>query len=165
MSRCLVLWLIVLNGWVAVAQVSHKHEPLGPSSRKTGLVISELMYNPRVVTTTNESLEFIELYNSSAWPENISGCSITGSVYYVFPPNTEVQIRHNETVHEIVRVLEPFGFYGFKTPLGLAGAGGDVVGSVYETFLTGTLRGDLGQYLTHRNSRSTHQLEWAFSYR
>lgn len=70
--------------------------------------------------------------------------------FRVFPPGAKIDIRHNETVEEIVRQLEPFGFYGFKTPLGLAGAGGDVVGSVYETFLTGTLRGDLGQYLTPR---------------
>jgi type I restriction enzyme M protein len=70
--------------------------------------------------------------------------------FNVFTPGTQIQIRHNETVEKIVRELEPFGLYGFKTPLGLAGAGGDVVGSVYEAFLTGTLRGDLGQYLTPR---------------
>ncbi len=35
-------------------------EPLGPSSRKTGLIISEIMYHPRVVGNfTNRSLEFI----------------------------------------------------------------------------------------------------------
>jgi len=70
--------------------------------------------------------------------------------FHVFPTGTQIQIRSNETVEKIVRELEPFGLYGFKTPLGLAGAGGDVVGSVYEAFLTGTLRGDLGQYLTPR---------------
>ncbi|OCQ90656.1 restriction endonuclease subunit M [Nostoc sp. MBR 210] len=70
--------------------------------------------------------------------------------FNVFPTGTQIQIRANETVEKIVRELEPFGLYGFKTPLGLAGAGGDVVGSVYEAFLTGTLRGDLGQYLTPR---------------
>jgi type I restriction enzyme M protein len=70
--------------------------------------------------------------------------------FNVFPTGTQIQIRNNETVEKIVRELEPFGLYGFKTPLGLAGAGGDVVGSVYEAFLTGTLRGDLGQYLTPR---------------
>lgn len=71
--------------------------------------------------------------------------------FKVFPQGTQINIRRNETVEEIVSALERFGFYGFKTPLGLAGAGGDVVGSVYETFLTGTLRGDLGQYLTPRH--------------
>lgn len=70
--------------------------------------------------------------------------------FNVFSTGTQIQIRSNETIEKIVRELEPFGLYGFKTPLGLAGAGGDVVGSVYESFLTGTLRGDLGQYLTPR---------------
>src|SRR5688572_11864526 len=88
MSRCIVVFLAFLNAWVASAQVSHKHEPLGPSSRKTGLVITEIMYHPRVITTTNESLEFIELYNSNPWSENIGGYAITGSVAYVFPPDT-----------------------------------------------------------------------------
>lgn len=71
--------------------------------------------------------------------------------FHVFDSGARIEIRSNETALEIVRALEKFGFYGFKTPLGLAGAGGDVVGSVYETFLTGTLRGDLGQYLTPRS--------------
>ena len=70
--------------------------------------------------------------------------------FNVFPTNTQIQIRSNETVRKIIHELERFGLYGFTTPLGLAGSGGDVVGSVYETFLTGTLRGDLGQYLTPR---------------
>ena len=70
--------------------------------------------------------------------------------FNVFPTNTQIQIRSNETVGKIIHELERFGLYGFTTPLGLAGSGGDVVGSVYETFLTGTLRGDLGQYLTPR---------------
>ncbi len=91
MSRFIFVWLALLNISVAVAQVSHKHEPLGPSSRKTGLVITEVMYHPRVVTTTNESLEFIELYNSNPWTENIGGYSITGSVAYVFQPGTVLQ--------------------------------------------------------------------------
>ena len=70
--------------------------------------------------------------------------------FNVFPTSTQIQIRNNETVEKIIKELESFGLYGFRTPLGLAGAGGDVVGSVYEAFLTGTLRGDLGQYLTPR---------------
>ncbi len=70
--------------------------------------------------------------------------------FNVFPSNTQIQIRNNETAKDIVETLEGFGFYGYKTPVGLAGAGGDIVGSVYETFLVGTLRGDLGQYLTPR---------------
>ena len=70
--------------------------------------------------------------------------------FRVFPAGTQINLTNNQTVLDIIKALESFGFYGFKTPLGLAGAGGDIVGSVYETFLTGTLRGDLGQYLTPR---------------
>lgn len=88
MSKCLLSLLVLLNAWFAFAQVSFKREPLGPSTRKTGLVISEIMYNSRVITTTNESLEFIELHNSNPWAENISGYAITGSVSYVFAPDT-----------------------------------------------------------------------------
>lgn len=80
--------MVLFSGWIAVAQVSREHEPLGPSSRKTGLVISEIMYNPRVITTTNETLEFIEIYNSDAWPQNIGGYTIDGSIEFEFPPDT-----------------------------------------------------------------------------
>lgn len=72
------------------------------------------------------------------------------TTFHVFPAGESIRVRTNETAREIVEALEPFGFYGFQTPVGLAGAGGDVVGSVYEAFLAGTLRGDLGQYLTPR---------------
>ncbi len=65
-------------------------EPLGPSSRKTGLVISEIMYHPgNVLSGTNtNSLEFIEIYNSQPFFENIGGYRISGDVHYTFPANT-----------------------------------------------------------------------------
>src|SRR5262245_31056542 len=62
-------------------------EPLGPSSRNTGLVLSEIMFRP-----TNRldgfNLEFIELYNSGAWPEDLSGFRLSGDVSFTFPSNT-----------------------------------------------------------------------------
>jgi len=70
--------------------------------------------------------------------------------FRVFGTQAAIQIQRNETAQQLVEVLEPFAFHGFNTPLGLAGGGGDVIGSVYEAFLSGTLRGDLGQYLTPR---------------
>ena len=71
------------------AQYNADREPPGPSSRTTGLVITEIMYNPRPVPgqTTNNTLEFIELFNSKPWDENLSGFSITGSVSYTFGSN------------------------------------------------------------------------------
>ncbi|MGC8887034.1 MAG: lamin tail domain-containing protein, partial [Verrucomicrobiia bacterium] len=62
-------------------------EPLGPSSRKTCIAISEIMYNPGDGGGYSNSLEFIELYNSNPWPEEISNYSIDGSVKYKFGSN------------------------------------------------------------------------------
>ena len=60
---------------------------LGPSSRRTGLVFTEIMYHP-----TNRAdgrvLEFIELHNSNPFPEDISGWRLSGVVDYTFPANT-----------------------------------------------------------------------------
>ncbi|NGO38758.1 hypothetical protein G4L39_05030 [Limisphaera ngatamarikiensis] len=58
-------------------------EPLGPCTRLTSLVISEIMYHP-----TNPALEFIELFNARAEPEDISGYRLDGSVQFTFPPGT-----------------------------------------------------------------------------
>ena len=79
-----------MTAFPAHAQYSADREPPGPSSRKTGLAITEIMYNPRPVQgqSTNVTLEFIEIFNSKPWAEDISGFSIDGLVRYVFPSNT-----------------------------------------------------------------------------
>src|SRR5207249_975694 len=71
-----------------VASLKLPREPLGPSSRKSGLAITEIMYHPRQVPGVSNSLEFIEIYNSQAFFEKIGGYRISGSVDYTFPPNT-----------------------------------------------------------------------------
>ncbi len=74
----------------AHAQFTLDREPPGPSSRKTGLAITEILYNPRAVpgVSTNLTHEFIELFNSKPWDEDISGFAIDGSVHYTFPSGT-----------------------------------------------------------------------------
>src|SRR5216117_4154998 len=62
-------------------------EPLGPSSRRTGLVISEIMYHP-LPRADGKNLEFIEIYNSEATPADISGFRLSGAVDFTFPTNT-----------------------------------------------------------------------------
>jgi hypothetical protein len=64
-------------------------EPIGPSSRRCGLVISEIMYNPTNRADLRE-LEFIEIYNANPWSENIGGYRLSGEVDYVFPANTTI---------------------------------------------------------------------------
>ncbi|MFM1768533.1 MAG: hypothetical protein RJA22_1062 [Verrucomicrobiota bacterium] len=67
-------------------------EPPGPSSRNTGIAITEIHYNPRNIPgATNRSLEFIEIYNSQSHFENIGGFRLTGAINYTLPPNTVLQ--------------------------------------------------------------------------
>src|SRR5262245_26771140 len=59
-------------------------EPLGPSSRRTGLVISEIMYHPPP-RPDGRNPEFIELYNSEPSSADLSGYRLTGDVDFLFP--------------------------------------------------------------------------------
>lgn len=73
--------VIYPNRWQRVA------EPLAVSSKKTGFVFSEI--NPHPVTRLDgRNLEFIELYNTNPWPEDLTGWRISGDVNYVFPAGT-----------------------------------------------------------------------------
>lgn len=67
------------------AQLSY--EPLGPSSRRTGLAISEIMYHPKD-RADSVNLEFVEIYNSNPFAEDISGYRFSGSFDYTLPANT-----------------------------------------------------------------------------
>lgn len=67
-----------------VGNVEIPFEPAGPSSRNTGLVITEIMYHPK----GSNDLEFVELFNADVTTENLEGFRISGDVDYTFPPNT-----------------------------------------------------------------------------
>lgn len=92
MLRFCTLGLIAL----ALAATTHAQhttdrEPPGPSSRRTGLAITEIMYNPRPapgVANTNHTHEYIELHNTKPWPEDLTGHLIDGAIRYTFPPGT-----------------------------------------------------------------------------
>ena len=64
------------------------HEPLGPCSRLTPFVVSEIMYKPAPRADGN-NVEFVELYNSNPYFEDLSGFQITGgAISYTFPAGT-----------------------------------------------------------------------------
>ena len=64
------------------------HDVLGPSSRTTPIAISEIMYKP-APRTDGKNLEFVEIYNSNPWLQDISGYSLTcADMNYTFPANT-----------------------------------------------------------------------------
>src|SRR5689334_280907 len=93
-AQLILCGLFPLGEFCAHAQYTTDREPPGPSSRKTPLVISEIMYHPLVVRSRpNESTEFIEVSNPQPWPENIGGYAIDGSVQYTFPSNTVIAAR------------------------------------------------------------------------
>ncbi|MDB6039503.1 MAG: Spore coat protein CotH, partial [Verrucomicrobiales bacterium] len=62
-----------------------EREPLGPSSRRTGIVFSEIMYHPKLDPSSTNNLEFIELYNADTVFEDLSGWRISGGIDYLFP--------------------------------------------------------------------------------
>src|SRR5947208_175589 len=76
---------IVTNG--VLGNPLFTREPLGPSSRKTGLVISEIMYKP-APRADGKDLEYLELFNSNPFLEDISGYRLSGDIDFRFPTNT-----------------------------------------------------------------------------
>src|SRR5205085_9529338 len=62
-------------------------EPLGPSTRRTGLVISEIMYHP-TNRIDGRNLEFVELFNSTPMDEPLAGFRLSGAIDFQFSPGT-----------------------------------------------------------------------------
>lgn len=61
------------------------HEPLGPVSRRTSLVFSEIMYHAPGDAVAGRSREFVELYNADTIFEELGGWRVTGDIEYEFP--------------------------------------------------------------------------------
>ena len=83
-------------------------EPLSASSRRTGLVISEIMYHPRENTGYSNQLEYIELFNSQAFDERIGGYRISGAVDYTFPQGTVLKSGAYLVVARNPSILQSF---------------------------------------------------------
>ncbi len=65
------------------------YEPIGPPRRRSGLAFSEIMYHPRD-RTDGRIVEFIELFNSNPWPEDLAGWKLAGDVDFIFPGGTSI---------------------------------------------------------------------------
>ena len=76
-------------GTLVPSPVLRRERP-GMCSRRTGLVISEILYNPAGNPGYSNSTEFIEIYNSNPFYEDIGGYRISGSIDYVFPAGTRL---------------------------------------------------------------------------
>ena len=66
------------------------HDAMGPTSRTTPIAISEIMYKP-APRTDGKSLEFLEIYNSNPWFQDIGGYQIScADMNYIFPAGTTI---------------------------------------------------------------------------
>lgn len=92
-------------------------EPVGPASRRGGIVISEINYHP-ADRTDLRNLEFVELCNTLPWAEDLSGFELTGEISYTFPAGTSIPAggyvvvaavpADVQTVHSLSGVLGPW---------------------------------------------------------
>lgn len=76
----------------ALASGQSAWEGMGPSSRRTGLVISEIQYHP-AARLDGKDLEFVELANTHPWDEDIGGWRLSGAIDYTFPAGTHIPGR------------------------------------------------------------------------
>ena len=93
------------------------YESLGDSSRRTGLVFSEIMYHPPA-RGDGKNLEFVEVYNARSVFEDLTGWRLSGAIDYRFPDGFQLQagefvvIAANpadlQAVYGITHVLGPF---------------------------------------------------------
>jgi hypothetical protein len=121
-----------------------KSEATGPSSRNTPLIISEVMYQP-APRGDGRDVRFIELCNTGAAAEDLSGWRISGDVSFAFPAGT--------TLAAGARLV-------------LAGVPGDVQAAYSITGVLGPWTGNLGASdgtLRLRNRNDAVLLEFTFS--
>ncbi|HSR87704.1 MAG TPA: lamin tail domain-containing protein, partial [Pontiella sp.] len=81
----LILTVVLLGGG---AFASDSSEPLGPSSRRGAMIISEIMLDTPSSWSGTNSLEFVEIFNSGLITEDLTGHRFSGEIDYVFPDGT-----------------------------------------------------------------------------
>ncbi|MEO8351496.1 MAG: lamin tail domain-containing protein, partial [Chthoniobacteraceae bacterium] len=103
-------------------------EPPGPSNRRTALAISEINYHPET-RADGRDLEFIEIYNSNPWVEELDGYRITGDIDFAFPSGASIPAKGRLVLaHVPGDVQEMYGISGVLGPFigNLANEGGTV---------------------------------------
>lgn len=78
-------------GGSTVSERISRVEPPGPSSRTTPLAITEIMFQSTLRPDLTNSLEFIELYNSNPYFEDLSGYHFEGDIHFAFPQGMLLQ--------------------------------------------------------------------------
>ena len=77
---------------VASSETLSQVEPAGPSSRNTPLAITEIMYQPIPPRPDfTNSLQYVELFNSNPYFEDVSGYHFEGDIQFTLPAGTILQ--------------------------------------------------------------------------
>jgi hypothetical protein len=101
---------------VIFAPAGSAREVLGPSSRRTPIVISEIMWKP-APRTDGRNLEYLEIYNSNPWFQDISGYTLTcADMNYTFPAGT--MIAANSFIVLAAVPGDIMTFYGITNVMG-----------------------------------------------
>lgn len=92
-------------------------EPLGPASRRGGIVISEINYHPGDRADL-KNLEFVEIASTLPWTEDLGGFQLTGEISYTFPAGTSIPAggylvvaavpADVQSAHSLTGVLGPY---------------------------------------------------------
>ncbi len=67
-------------------------EPMAPSSRRTGLVFSEIMYHPKLLPGTTNNLEYVEIYNADSIFQELGGWKLRGGINFTFPASFRLAV-------------------------------------------------------------------------
>ena len=86
LARLALPFLLV---WVQAGALSVRADAPGPSSRRTGWVISEVQYPP-ASRPDGRNLEFVEIQNAGLVAEDLGGHRLEGELAFEFPRPTPV---------------------------------------------------------------------------
>ena len=104
-----------------LALFSFGGESAGPSSRRTPFAITEIHYNP-AQRADGRNLEFVEIYNSQPWPQELGGYRLEGEAAFEFPEGAMIGAQGFVVIAANPGDLE--------AELGIAGAFGPIEGSL-----------------------------------
>lgn len=122
-------------------------EKHGPTSRRTGLVLNEIMYHPKARADLKD-LEFIEIYNAGAIFEDMSGFSLTGEIDYTFPAGTILPAGGFLLVAKVPADVQ--------TVYGVSGVLGPWTGSLNNNSGLVTLRNEMGSIMQEVEYKSSY---------
>jgi hypothetical protein len=120
----------------AVAAFVNDRESPTPSSRRTGLTLSEIMYRPKTAAGATNNLEFVELFNAGAIFQEMTGWKLTGGIEYTFPAGSRI-----EAGQYVVVAADPAALQAAR---GLSGVLGPFSGSLNNAGDMVQLRDNLG---------------------